>query len=79
MWRIITSQQVTYNYKQMEIIDDLPVKNDLDKYLSILERIVYFVDGHRYYVDTDLCFGIYLINGKNLLLSTNNYKFIVNC
>lgn len=62
----VESHQDMYNYRVMEVIDDLPVPNDMDRYLSSLKRIMHFIDGHKYYVDVDLCFSIYLINGKTI-------------
>lgn len=53
-----------YIRKEMEIVEGLPKKSDFDKYLSVLEKTVAFVNGHRFYVDLNLCFGLFLINGK---------------
>ncbi|CAB3259155.1 unnamed protein product [Arctia plantaginis] len=46
----------------MEVVEGLPKKADFDKYLSVLEKTVAFVNGHRFYVDLNLCFGLFLIN-----------------
>lgn len=64
MLDVASSRVLSYTYKVMEIIDDLPVKSDLEKYLSALEKVVYFAEANKFYVDLNVCLGIYLINGK---------------
>lgn len=61
---LIGSVNSAPTYKEMEVIDDLPVKVNLEKYLLSLEKIIYFVNSHRLYVDLNLNFGIFLVNGK---------------
>ncbi|CAB3259158.1 unnamed protein product [Arctia plantaginis] len=62
MLDVASPRVLSYTYKVMEIIDDLPVKSDLEKYLSALEKIVYFAEANKFYVDLNLCLGIYLVN-----------------
>lgn len=61
---ITLSLETTYNYKEMEIIDDLPMKMNLEQYLTVLEKTINFVSLHKNLADLNVCFGIYLINGK---------------
>lgn len=49
-------------YKQMEVLDDLPLKEDLEKYLTGLEKIVSFVDQKKLYIDMNFGFGLFLIS-----------------
>lgn len=46
------------------IIQDLPRKTDFDRYLSALELTVDFCIRHKYYVDLNLQFGLFLLDGK---------------
>lgn len=50
------------NYKEMEILDDLPLRSSLDGYVTRLEKIMDFVQGHKRYLDMNLGFGIFMVN-----------------
>ncbi|XP_075992881.1 uncharacterized protein LOC142987828 [Anticarsia gemmatalis] len=50
------------NETKMAVFDDVPMKNDLDKYLTRLERIVLFYSRNKIYLDLNLAFGLFLID-----------------
>ncbi|XP_075979206.1 uncharacterized protein LOC142978587 [Anticarsia gemmatalis] len=50
-----------HTYREMEIIDDLPVKIDMEKYLSKLEDTIAFVNNNKVYVDLNLYFGLFVV------------------
>lgn len=62
---------VVANDNYSDIIQDLPTKMDFDHYLSALEKIVDFCSTHKHYVDLNLQFGLFLIDGKTVM-SINN-------
>ena len=47
-----------------EIYMDLPIRSDFDRYLSALEKVVDFCAKHKNYVDVNMKFGLFLIDGK---------------
>lgn len=65
MTSVLTVRIARYTYKQVAIIHELPTETDLDKYLRVLEKAMFFVHIHKYYADMHLSFGIFLTNGKH--------------
>lgn len=55
---------IVANYKVKQIIHDLPKETDLDFYINVLEKAVYFGVSHKIYVDLNLRFGMFLVDGK---------------
>ncbi|CAB3257247.1 unnamed protein product [Arctia plantaginis] len=59
---VLAARVTRYTYKQVAIIHELPTDTDLDKYMRVLEKAMFFVNIHKYYVDMHLSFGIFLTN-----------------
>ena len=72
----IFMNSVVANYEYAEVIlnssgmdrrqMDLPAKMDFDSYLSALEKVVDFCVRHKHYVDLNLQFGLFFVDGKNV-------------
>ncbi|CAB3241073.1 unnamed protein product [Arctia plantaginis] len=56
------SAKFVKNYKEMEILNDLPLRSSLDGYITKLEKIMDFVQNHKRYMDMNLGFGLFLVN-----------------
>lgn len=49
------------------IIDDLPVTEDFPRYFIALKNAIDFIISHKYYVDLNLQFGLFLVDSKIVL------------
>ncbi|XP_047036941.1 UPF0764 protein C16orf89 homolog [Helicoverpa zea] len=67
---IVSSSKVNSTDKRREIIANLPKLEDLETYLSGLEKAIEFCLQHKLYVDLNLEFGLFLmdVNLKDILL-----------
>lgn len=70
---VVANDEHSYTY----VIDDFPTVKDFYHYLSALEKVVNFCERHKHYVDMNMQFGLFLIDGK--ILQKPFFIFYGNC